>query len=63
VDVTEIQPTETVMEETKHILMSIPIEGEHLVELFTQWELDLKALEDWLENPELEGGCREIAMK
>jgi hypothetical protein len=50
------------MEETKQILMSVPTEGEHPVELFTQWELELKALEDWLGNPEPEGGYQEIAM-
>jgi hypothetical protein len=61
-DATGRQPTETVMEEKEHILMSVPT-GERLVELFTQWELELKALEDWLGNLEPEGGCREIAMR
>jgi hypothetical protein len=42
--------------------MYVPTEGEHLVELFTQWELELKALEDWLFNQELGGGCQGIAM-
>jgi hypothetical protein len=62
VDVTERQPTETVMEEMKQILMSVPIEREHPVELFTQWELELRALEDWLDNPEPKGGCQETTM-
>jgi hypothetical protein len=39
------------MEETKQILMFVPTEGECLVELFTQWELELRALEYWLDNP------------
>jgi hypothetical protein len=46
---------ETIEEEEEHILMSIPI-GEHPVELLTQWELELKALEDWLDNPEPKDG-------
>jgi hypothetical protein len=50
------------MEEEEQILMSVPTEGECPVELLTQWELELKALEDWLDNPEPEGGCQEIAM-
>jgi hypothetical protein len=50
------------MEKMEQILMSIPTEEECPVELFTQWELELKALEDWLGNPEPEGGCRGIAM-
>jgi hypothetical protein len=41
-DVTERQQAETVMEEKEQILMSVPIEGEHPVELFTQWELELR---------------------
>jgi hypothetical protein len=40
------------MEETKHILMFVPIEGEFLVELFTQWELELREPEYWLDNPQ-----------
>jgi hypothetical protein len=35
---------------------------QHLVELLTQWEMELKALEDWLDSPEPEGGFQEIAM-
>jgi hypothetical protein len=46
----------------EQILMSVPTEGECPVELLTQWELELKALEDWLVNPEPEGGCQGIAM-
>jgi hypothetical protein len=61
-DATGRQQAETVMEEEEQILMSVPTEGERPVELLTQWELELKALEDWLGNPEPEGGCQEIAM-
>jgi hypothetical protein len=50
------------MEETKNILMFAPTKGECPIELFTQWELELKALEDWLGNPEPKGGCQEIPM-
>jgi hypothetical protein len=42
--------------------MSIPIGGECPIELLTQWELDLRELEDWLDSPGLEGGFQEIAM-
>jgi hypothetical protein len=38
------QQAETVMEEKEQILMSFPTEGEHPVELLTQWELELKEL-------------------
>jgi hypothetical protein len=50
------------MKEEEQILRSVPIEGEHPVELLTQWELELKALEDWLDSPEPEGGFHKIAM-
>lgn len=50
------------MEEIEQILMYVPIEGERLVEIFTQWELELNALEDWLGNPKPQCGCQEIAM-
>jgi hypothetical protein len=59
---TEGQCVETVMEEEEQILKSVPTEGEHPVELLTQWEMELKALEDWLDSLEPEGGCQEIAM-
>jgi hypothetical protein len=38
------------VEETKQILMFVPTEGECLVELFTQCELELRALEYWLDR-------------
>jgi hypothetical protein len=60
-DATEGQQVETVMEKEEQILKSVPTE-EHPVELLTQWEMELKALEDWLGNPEPEGGFQEIAM-
>jgi hypothetical protein len=58
----EGQKGETFMKEREKILKSIPIEEEHPVELLTQWEMELKALEDCLDSPEPEGGCHEIAM-
>jgi hypothetical protein len=48
--------------EEEHILKSAPTEGEHLVELLTQWELELKSPEDWLDSLEPEGGFQKIAM-
>jgi hypothetical protein len=60
--VIEGQQAETIMEEEEQILMLVPIGGECPVELLTQWELELKELEDWLDCPELEGGCQGIAM-
>jgi hypothetical protein len=27
-------------------------EEEHTVEMLTQWEIELRMLEDWLDNPE-----------
>jgi hypothetical protein len=50
-DATEGQQDETVMEEEEQILKSVPTEEEHPVELLTQWEMELKALEDWLDSP------------
>jgi hypothetical protein len=61
VDVTEGKQAETGMEKEEKILKFVPTE-EHPVELLTQWEMELKALEDWLGIPKLEGGCQEIAM-
>jgi hypothetical protein len=54
---------ETVMGEKEQILMSIPTEGEFPIELLIQWELELRALEDWLDGLGLEVGCQEIAME
>jgi hypothetical protein len=51
IDAIEGQQDETVMEEEEEILMSVPTGGECPVELLTQWELELKALEDWLDSP------------
>jgi hypothetical protein len=59
----EGQPVETVIEEKEQILKSSPTEKEeHTVEFLTQWEMELKMLEDWLDNPEPEDGFQEIAM-
>jgi hypothetical protein len=46
---------ETVVKEEEQILMSVPT-GECPVEFLTWWEFELKALEDWLDNPEPEDG-------
>jgi hypothetical protein len=51
VDVTERQRIETVMEKGEQILKSVPTKEEHPVELLTQWEMELRELEDWLECP------------
>jgi hypothetical protein len=61
-DATEGQQNEVFMGEKEHILMFVPTEGEHPVELLTRWELELKELEDWLDGPELGGGFHNIAM-
>jgi hypothetical protein len=58
----EGQRSETIMEEKEQVLKSSPTKEEHPVELLTQWEMELKALEDWLDSLEPEGGCHEIAM-
>jgi hypothetical protein len=50
------------MKEEEHILKSIPIEGEFLVESLNQWEMELKAMEDWLGSPKQGGSFHEIAM-
>jgi hypothetical protein len=60
-DATKRKRTKT-LEEEEQILKSIPIGGENPFELLTQWEKELKELEDWLNNLEPEGGCQEIAM-
>jgi hypothetical protein len=31
--------------------------------MLTQWEKELEMLEDWLNSPELEGGCLETVMQ
>ena len=49
------------MEEEEKILRYVPIE-ERSVELLTQGELELKALEDWLGSSKPEGVCHKIAM-
>ena len=36
-------------------------EEEYPVEFLNQWEMELKMLEDWLDDPELEGGFQGIA--
>jgi hypothetical protein len=58
----EGQQAETVMKEDEQMLKSIPTEEECPVELLTQWELELKELEDWFYSLELEGGFHKIAM-
>jgi hypothetical protein len=46
----------------EQIQMSVPIGGEHPIELLTQWELELRELEDWLDSLGLECGFQEISM-
>jgi hypothetical protein len=38
-------------------------EEENLDELFTHWKQELKILEDWFNNPELEKDCQDTVMK
>jgi hypothetical protein len=53
-----------IKEEKEKTLMSSPIEKEdHTVELLTQWEMYLKLLEDWLDNPELEKYFQDAVME
>jgi hypothetical protein len=50
------------MEEKEQMLKSISTKEEHPVESLTQWEMELKMMEDWLSIPKLVGGCHEIFM-
>ena len=38
-------------------------EEENIVEILTQWEMELRMLEDWLDNPESKDGCHETVMQ
>jgi hypothetical protein len=38
------------------------MEEEHPIESLTQWEMELKMMEDWLSSLEPEGGYHDIAM-
>jgi hypothetical protein len=64
VDATTIrQPMVTVIEEKEKILKSsLEEEREHSNYMLTPWEMELKLLEDWLDNPEAEDGYQEIVM-
>ena len=63
-EATKGQPTETIKEEKEQTLISIPTKKEeNSDEFLTQWEKELKMLEDWLENPEPEDGCHETIMQ
>jgi hypothetical protein len=61
----ERKSTNTVIKEEKEKTSeSSPIEEyEHIVKILTQWEEELDMLEDWLNNLEPEGGCKEIVMQ
>jgi hypothetical protein len=61
----EIQPERIVnVEEEEKTLMSTPAEKEeHSYEFLTQWKKELKMLEDWLKNPELEKDCQDAFMQ
>jgi hypothetical protein len=62
-DATEGKQDETVMEEKEQILKSSPTgKEEDTVEMLTQWEMELKELEDCLNSSKPEGGFHEIAM-
>jgi hypothetical protein len=58
---TKEQQVETIMEEEEQTLKSTQTKEEYPVEFIKQWEMKLKMLEDWLDNPELEDGCQGIA--
>jgi hypothetical protein len=51
-DATDGQQSETAMEKEEQILKSVPTEEERPVGLLTQWEMELKVLEDWLDSME-----------
>jgi hypothetical protein len=57
---TKEQQVETIMEEEEQTLKSTQTKEEYPVEFLKQWEMKLKMLEDWLDNPELEDGCQGI---
>ena len=40
---------------------SNPIEEEYQVDLLNEYDMELKMLEDWLDNPELEDGFQGIS--
>jgi hypothetical protein len=48
--------------EEEQILKFVPMEEEHPIESLTQWEMELKMLEDWLSSLEPEGGYNEISI-
>jgi hypothetical protein len=50
------------MKEKEHIPKYVSMEEDHSVNSLTQWEMELKMLEDWLSSLEPEGGFHEIAM-
>jgi hypothetical protein len=50
------------VEEKEKILKYTKIEEEHALESLTQWEMELKILEDWLDSLEPEGGCQKISI-
>jgi hypothetical protein len=63
----ERQPTETVMKEEKEKTLKSSQERreeeeEHSDKMLTQWEKELKMLEDWLRNPETEEDCQKDAV-
>jgi hypothetical protein len=43
----------------EHVLESAQGEEEakHIIETITQWEIELRMLEDWLDNPEPRDDC------
>jgi hypothetical protein len=49
----ERQPLMTFMMKEKISEDTQGEEEEHIVEMLTQWEIELRMLEDWLDNPEL----------
>jgi hypothetical protein len=54
----ERQPVVTIMMKEKISKAAQGEEGEHTVEILTQWEIELRMLEDWLDNPEPTDDCQ-----
>jgi hypothetical protein len=48
---TKGQQVETVIDAEEQTLKSTPTEEDYRVELLNQWEMELKMMEDWLDNP------------
>jgi hypothetical protein len=59
----ERQPTMTVMMKEQISEVSQGKEEEHIVEILTQWEIELSMLENWLDNLKPTDGFQETVMQ